>query len=219
MAIKDSLGGISWIEWSKELRDREEQALKCARLELAEEIRFYRFQQYEFDKQWKKLHRYANENRPEDGTCLLYERPGCMLLLWRTIRYLPLFLSPLRAVIRSSGSAVSMTAGPGLIWMGSLPTPPPRHPFWCGGEGERTAVLECRTALQGIEFAVFPDFVRYLKTIDPHASVLDSLSKNRTYHALPPEIVTVLHRLFKVAQNAASPRLCWKAACCSVWTF
>ena len=51
MAIKDSLGGISWIEWSKELRDREEQALKCARLELAEEIRFYRFQQYEFDKQ------------------------------------------------------------------------------------------------------------------------------------------------------------------------
>ena len=37
MAIKDSLGGISWIEWSKELRDREEQALKCARLELAEE--------------------------------------------------------------------------------------------------------------------------------------------------------------------------------------
>lgn len=59
MAIKDSLGGISWIEWSKELRDREEQALKCARLELAEEIRFYRFQQYEFDKQWKKLHRYA----------------------------------------------------------------------------------------------------------------------------------------------------------------
>lgn len=54
MAIKDSLGGISWIEWSKELRDREEQALKCARLELAEEIRFYRFQQYEFDKQWKK---------------------------------------------------------------------------------------------------------------------------------------------------------------------
>ena len=62
MAIKDSLGGISWIEWSKELRDREEQALKCARLELAEEIRFYRFQQYEFDKQWKKLHRYANEH-------------------------------------------------------------------------------------------------------------------------------------------------------------
>ena len=62
MAIKDSLGGISWIEWPKELRDREEQALKCARLELAEEIRFYRFQQYEFDKQWKKLHRYANEH-------------------------------------------------------------------------------------------------------------------------------------------------------------
>ena len=62
MAIKDSLGGISWIEWPKEVRDREEQALKRAEFELAEAIRFYRFQQYEFDKQWKRLHQYANEH-------------------------------------------------------------------------------------------------------------------------------------------------------------
>ena len=39
----------------------EEAALENAREELAEEIDFYKFQQYEFDKQWSQLHAYANE--------------------------------------------------------------------------------------------------------------------------------------------------------------
>ena len=43
------------------LKNREEEALSEARKELAEEISFYKFQQYEFDRQWKKLHSYANE--------------------------------------------------------------------------------------------------------------------------------------------------------------
>ena len=60
MAIKDRNNGVSWKEWEAPLRDREESALTRAREELAEEIDFYRFQQYEFDKQWKKLHAYAN---------------------------------------------------------------------------------------------------------------------------------------------------------------
>ena len=60
MAIKDRNNGVSWKEWEAPLRDREESALARAREELAEEIDFYRFQQYEFDKQWKKLHAYAN---------------------------------------------------------------------------------------------------------------------------------------------------------------
>lgn len=60
MAIKDRNNGVSWKEWEAPLRDREESALAQAREELAEEIDFYRFQQYEFDKQWKKLHAYAN---------------------------------------------------------------------------------------------------------------------------------------------------------------
>ncbi len=62
MAIKDSLDGISWSEWPKKYRDRDACALEEIRTELAEEIQFYCFQQYEFDKQWKKLHRYANEH-------------------------------------------------------------------------------------------------------------------------------------------------------------
>ena len=60
MAIKDSKNGISWNEWEAPLKNREEDALENARNELAEEIAFYKFQQYEFDKQWTKLHAYAN---------------------------------------------------------------------------------------------------------------------------------------------------------------
>lgn len=60
MAIKDSKNGISWNDWEAPLKNREEDALENARNELAEEIAFYKFQQYEFDKQWTKLHAYAN---------------------------------------------------------------------------------------------------------------------------------------------------------------
>ena len=60
MAIKDSKGGISWNEWEDALKNREETALENARKELVEEIDFYKFQQYEFDKQWTELHAYAN---------------------------------------------------------------------------------------------------------------------------------------------------------------
>lgn len=62
MAIKNSLGGISWSEWDEELKRREAGALAKKREELAEEIQFFRFQQYEFAKQWTKLKAYANEN-------------------------------------------------------------------------------------------------------------------------------------------------------------
>lgn len=61
MAIKDALGGISWSEWPAELKGREEAALNQKREELAEEVAFYKFQQFMFLKQWKALKAYANE--------------------------------------------------------------------------------------------------------------------------------------------------------------
>lgn len=61
MAVKDKNDGVSWNEWDAPLKNREEEALSEAREELVEEISFYKFQQYEFDRQWKKLHSYANE--------------------------------------------------------------------------------------------------------------------------------------------------------------
>lgn len=62
MAIKESQGGVSWIEWEEGYRNRFPEYIKKAQEELKEEIEFYQFQQYKFDCQWKKLHAYANEN-------------------------------------------------------------------------------------------------------------------------------------------------------------
>ena len=61
MAIKDSLGGISWIEWDEDIRLRKPEAMARYQKELAEEISFYCFQQYLFAKQWKELKAYANK--------------------------------------------------------------------------------------------------------------------------------------------------------------
>ena len=61
MAIKDKNNGVSWIEWDEPLKKRGEAALETARRELFREIEFYKFQQYQFDRQWRKLHAYANE--------------------------------------------------------------------------------------------------------------------------------------------------------------
>ena len=65
MAIKDSLNGVSWIEWPKELKNREKDALAEAGEKLAKEEAFYCFQQYWFFKQWTELKTYANEKGVE----------------------------------------------------------------------------------------------------------------------------------------------------------
>ena len=61
MAVKNSLGGISWSQWPADLKRRMPQAMEEKKQELAEEIQFIRFQQYEFTKQWTKLKKYAND--------------------------------------------------------------------------------------------------------------------------------------------------------------
>ena len=60
MAIKDSLNGISWIEWPTELKNREKAALAEKREKFAKEVGFYCFQQFCFFKQWTALKAYAN---------------------------------------------------------------------------------------------------------------------------------------------------------------
>ena len=65
MAIKDSLNGISWIEWPAELKNREKAALAEEREKLAKEVGFYCFQQFCFFKQWTALKAYANDKGVE----------------------------------------------------------------------------------------------------------------------------------------------------------
>ncbi len=62
MAVKKHFGDICWTEWDDDIRFRQPDAVERYRKELAEEIRFHEFLQYEFDRQWKALHKYAGEH-------------------------------------------------------------------------------------------------------------------------------------------------------------
>ena len=61
MALKDKYNGAVWSEWNEDIRFRKPEAVNTVSLELADDIRFYEFLQYEFFKQWNKLKSYANE--------------------------------------------------------------------------------------------------------------------------------------------------------------
>ncbi|MBR1852924.1 MAG: 4-alpha-glucanotransferase [Lachnospiraceae bacterium] len=65
MAVKDSFGGVCYIEWPEDIRRRKKAALNRYRKELDEEVDFYKFQQYLFFTQWKALKQYANERNIE----------------------------------------------------------------------------------------------------------------------------------------------------------
>ncbi|MBQ8118671.1 MAG: 4-alpha-glucanotransferase [Lachnospiraceae bacterium] len=65
MAVKDSFGGVCYMEWPEDIRRRKKAALNRYRKELREEIDFYKFQQYLFFTQWSALKAYANERKIE----------------------------------------------------------------------------------------------------------------------------------------------------------
>jgi glycogen debranching enzyme GlgX/4-alpha-glucanotransferase len=52
---------VDWPRWPRELARREPAALEAARARHAEELRFWRFVQFCFDRQWQALRAYANE--------------------------------------------------------------------------------------------------------------------------------------------------------------
>ncbi len=60
MAIKNANGDISWENWDNALRFREADAIKMAKKEHKDSIKFYCFIQYMFAKQWYALKQYAN---------------------------------------------------------------------------------------------------------------------------------------------------------------
>ena len=62
MAVKNSFGGIAFIEWDEDIRRRDEKAIEKYSSDLKEEVDFYKFQQFEFSEQFKKLKAYANKN-------------------------------------------------------------------------------------------------------------------------------------------------------------
>ena len=55
------MNGAPWYEWEDDLKKRNAAALKKMEKELKDDIDFVYFQQYEFDRQWHKLRKYAND--------------------------------------------------------------------------------------------------------------------------------------------------------------
>ncbi len=62
MAVKHAWNGAAWHVWGEDIRMRKPQAMEEARQLLAEDAEFYKFLQYHFYRQWRKLKAYANEN-------------------------------------------------------------------------------------------------------------------------------------------------------------
>ncbi len=61
MSVKNSFDGISWLEWEEDIKLRKPEAIARYTEKFAEEIGFYKFQQYLFYTQWTALKAYANK--------------------------------------------------------------------------------------------------------------------------------------------------------------
>ena len=62
MALKDSFKGKSFSTWPEDIRLHQKEAVKKAEKEFGEDILFYEFMQFEFEREWYKLRKYANSN-------------------------------------------------------------------------------------------------------------------------------------------------------------
>ena len=60
MAIKQKLGGGSWIEWPKGLRKRDKQTLQEFLVENSRAVDYQKFIQFLFFRQWNNLKKYTN---------------------------------------------------------------------------------------------------------------------------------------------------------------
>lgn len=59
MALKDDNKGACWLDWDEDIRDRKTAAMEEASEKLKDQVRFYEFAQFLFERQWMDLRRYA----------------------------------------------------------------------------------------------------------------------------------------------------------------
>ncbi|SFG19156.1 4-alpha-glucanotransferase [Lachnospiraceae bacterium C7] len=61
MAIKHNYNDDAWIEWPREIREKQPVALERCRKKYYNNVSYWRFCQYEFYKQWSNLSKYAKQ--------------------------------------------------------------------------------------------------------------------------------------------------------------
>ena len=62
MALKFKNGGKAWYEWENDISMHKFKAISDVKKELKKEIGFFKFIQFEFNRQWTALKSYTNEN-------------------------------------------------------------------------------------------------------------------------------------------------------------
>ncbi len=61
-SLSSKFNSFDWRSWDKKLKRRERRSLEKYSALLSDEIRYIKFEQYIFDRQWKKLKSYCNKN-------------------------------------------------------------------------------------------------------------------------------------------------------------
>jgi 4-alpha-glucanotransferase len=61
MALRAHHKGLSFVSWERSLSRRNSAALAAAQKRFSQEIAYYEFEQFVFDRQWRALHAYARE--------------------------------------------------------------------------------------------------------------------------------------------------------------
>lgn len=61
-ALKDHFGGKPWVQWDHELVTRQPDVLERFSRQLAEDVLFHKWLQFEFYRQWGELRAYAGQN-------------------------------------------------------------------------------------------------------------------------------------------------------------
>jgi 4-alpha-glucanotransferase len=61
MALKEARDSVAWNTWEEDIRTRQPKSLAYWRRNLAYEISYHKYQQYQFFKQWSRVKKYCNE--------------------------------------------------------------------------------------------------------------------------------------------------------------
>ncbi|MDE7361348.1 MAG: 4-alpha-glucanotransferase [Oscillospiraceae bacterium] len=77
-ALKRRFGGKPWTEWDEDIKSRQPAAMERYKEELKEEIRFVKWCQYIFFRQWKRFHSYCGSKGVRlIGDIPIYVSPDC----------------------------------------------------------------------------------------------------------------------------------------------
>lgn len=160
MALKDENEGKPWTLWEEDVKYRKEEVLKDKANELAQEICYYEFLQFEFYRQWLELKNYANSQGVEIiGDIPIYvSMDSADAWAGKELFQFDEHARPKQSpVVRRTGSRRSDNCGGTRFTIG-ITTAPADLPGGCGGFG---FVSVCMMWCVSTIFAGLTNIMRY----------------------------------------------------------